>query len=97
MNDRALTIKEFCERFRVSVFTFYGLVHTGKLRAHKMGRRTLVLPHDLEAYEASLPLATYRAGDRFGHQREREAKRERTQALRPTVTALEQQPDEATA
>jgi excisionase family DNA binding protein len=73
METHALTIREFCDRFRISRFTFYELIRAGKLRARKVNRKTILLAPDVAAYEASLPVAHYRAGDRFGHKRFRNA------------------------
>jgi excisionase family DNA binding protein len=67
MKNRPLTVDEFCEKFSVCRATAYGLIRSGKLRAVKLGRKTL-LP-DLEAFVASLPNFQFRAGDRFGHER----------------------------
>jgi excisionase family DNA binding protein len=63
------TIREFCERFRISQPTAYHLIRSGKLRARKLGRRTILFGPDVEAYIASLPDFRFRAGDRFGLKR----------------------------
>ncbi len=62
MNNRALTIKEFCDRYGICRETTYQQIRTGKLRAVKLGRRTVLLAPDVDAWAASLP--EFRAGGR---------------------------------
>ena len=69
MENRALTIDEFCDRFRICRATAYHLIRTGKLRARKLGRRTVLLAPDVDAWVASLPDFRFLAGDSFGHKR----------------------------
>jgi excisionase family DNA binding protein len=51
----ALTISEFCDRFGVCRETCYGEIRAGRLRARKLGRRTVLLAPDVDAWAASLP------------------------------------------
>jgi excisionase family DNA binding protein len=55
MDNRALTINQFCDRFGVCRETAYQQIRTGKLRAVKLGRRTVLLAPDVDAWAASLP------------------------------------------
>ena len=55
MNNRALTINEFCDRYGICRETAYQQIRTGKLRAVKLGRRTVLLAPDVDAWAASLP------------------------------------------
>jgi len=75
MDNRALTIDEFCDRFRICRATAYHLIRTGKLRARKLGLRTILLAPDMDAYAANLPDFHFRTDDRFGHKRFRAAER----------------------
>jgi excisionase family DNA binding protein len=51
----ALTIDEFCRAYRVCRETCYREVRAGRLLAKKLGRKTLVLKSDAEAWAAALP------------------------------------------
>ena len=62
MNNRALTINEFCDRYGICRETAYQQIRTGKLRAVKLGRRTVLLAADVDAWAAGLP--ELRAGGR---------------------------------
>ena len=55
MDSRALTIKEFCDRYGICRETAYQQIRTGKLRAVKLGRRTVLLAADVDTWAASLP------------------------------------------
>jgi excisionase family DNA binding protein len=55
MENRALSLREFCDRYAICLGTAYNLIRSGKVRAVKLGRRTVLLPSDVEAWEASLP------------------------------------------
>ena len=50
----AMTCKEFCERYRLGMTTLYEEFKGGRLRAVKVGRRTLILNRDALAWEHSL-------------------------------------------
>ena len=62
MNAPALTLKYFCDAYRVCRETAYQQIRTGRLRALKVGRKTLILRADADSWAASLP--ELRAGGR---------------------------------
>ena len=47
MNASALTLKDFCDAYRVCRETAYQQICTGRLRAVKLGRKTLILRADV--------------------------------------------------
>jgi excisionase family DNA binding protein len=51
----AFAIREFCARYGICRDTFYAEVRRGRLRALKLGKKTLVLRADAEVWAASLP------------------------------------------
>ena len=51
----ALTLKDFCDAYRVCRETAYQQIRAGRLRAVKLGRKTLILHADAEGWAASLP------------------------------------------
>jgi excisionase family DNA binding protein len=51
----ALTIKELCAAYRLCRETVYREIRARRLRAVKLGRKTLILRADAEAWAASLP------------------------------------------
>jgi hypothetical protein len=53
---KAFTVPEFCERNNVGRDTVYGEIRTGRLRARKINRKTLILDVDEDAWRASLPV-----------------------------------------
>jgi excisionase family DNA binding protein len=53
----AMTVKEFCKKYRIGTTKFYEEVKSGRLRAVKCGARTLVLNRDGRAWEDALPLS----------------------------------------
>jgi excisionase family DNA binding protein len=55
MHPPALTLKDFCDAYRVCRETAYQQIRTGRLRAVKLGRKTLILRADAEVWAASLP------------------------------------------
>jgi excisionase family DNA binding protein len=55
MENRALSLKEFTVQYAISLPTVYNMIRTGRLRAVKLGRRTVLLPSDVQAWEATLP------------------------------------------
>lgn len=50
----AMTVDEFCRKYRIGKTKFYEEVKAGRLRAVKCGTRTLVLNHDGRAWERTL-------------------------------------------
>ncbi|MGH7224517.1 MAG: helix-turn-helix domain-containing protein [Gemmataceae bacterium] len=50
----AMTCKEFCDRYRIGMTTLYEEFKAHRLRAVKVGRRTLILKRDALAWEQSL-------------------------------------------
>jgi excisionase family DNA binding protein len=55
MNALAYTIAEACTITRTGKTALYQAIKTGELRAVKRGRRTLLLPNDLEKWIAKFP------------------------------------------
>jgi len=55
MNPPALTLKDFCDAYRVCRETAYQQIRTGRLRAVKVGRKTLIMHADAEVWAAALP------------------------------------------
>jgi excisionase family DNA binding protein len=51
----AYAVGEFCDRYGICRDTFYSEVKRGRLRALKLGKRTLVLKSDAESWAKSLP------------------------------------------
>ena len=51
----AYTIAEACAVGRIGRTSFYKAVRNGELRAIKCGRRTLILPADLQSWLESRP------------------------------------------
>jgi len=45
----ALTLKDFCEGYRICREKAYQEIRAGRLRAVKLGRRTLIMRADVEA------------------------------------------------
>lgn len=52
----AMTVREFCDRYRIGHTLVYELIKRGELRAVKCGSRTLILSRDARAWERSLPV-----------------------------------------
>jgi excisionase family DNA binding protein len=55
MQPPALTLKDFCDAYRVCRETAYQQIRAGRLRAVKLGRKTLILRADAEVWAAALP------------------------------------------
>jgi hypothetical protein len=51
----AFSIREFCARYSICRDSFYREVRRGRLRALKLGKKTIVLRDDADAWAASLP------------------------------------------
>ncbi len=47
--------KQFCEHFGLGLTKFYAEIAAGRLRARKIGRSTVILAEDAEAWLNSLP------------------------------------------
>ncbi len=56
-NTGALTVKEFLIWARISRTTFYKEVREGRLPLKKIGRRSLILRSDADAWLSNLPTA----------------------------------------
>jgi len=52
----SLTIHEACTYSGIGKTKLYEAIASGKLKAHKAGKRTLILSDDLRDYLSSLPL-----------------------------------------
>jgi excisionase family DNA binding protein len=52
----ALTIPEACAFSGIGKTKLYEAINSGGLKAHKLGKRTLILADDLREYLSSLPL-----------------------------------------
>jgi excisionase family DNA binding protein len=52
----AYTISDFIETFRLGRTKVYAEIKAGRLKARKVGKRTLVLKTDAEAWLSSLPV-----------------------------------------
>jgi excisionase family DNA binding protein len=51
----AMTVDEFCGKYRIGRTKFYEEINAGRLRAVKCGTRTLVLNRDSRTWERLLP------------------------------------------
>jgi excisionase family DNA binding protein len=54
-NREAFAVREFCARYGICRDTFYEEVRRGRLRALKLGKKTIVLKVDAESWAKSLP------------------------------------------
>jgi excisionase family DNA binding protein len=55
----AFAVREFCARYGICRQTFYDEIKRGRIKARKLGKKTLVLKSDAESWAKSLPeLAT---------------------------------------
>jgi excisionase family DNA binding protein len=52
---RAMSIAEFCGRYGPSRTTTYELIKQGRLRARKIGKRTIITEDDAEDFLRCLP------------------------------------------
>jgi excisionase family DNA binding protein len=57
----AFAVREFCARYGICRATFYTEVKRGRLRALKLGKKTIVMRADADAWAASLPALETRA------------------------------------
>jgi excisionase family DNA binding protein len=53
---RAFKIEEFCRRYPIGRTKAYEEISSGRLRAHKVGRRTIITAEDAEDWLRHLPL-----------------------------------------
>ena len=51
----AFAVSEFCDRYGICRDTFYQEVRRGRLRARKLGMKTIVLRADADAWVATMP------------------------------------------
>jgi excisionase family DNA binding protein len=54
-NRKAFAVREFCACYGICRDTFYSEVRRGRLRAVKLGAKTVVLKSDADAWAANLP------------------------------------------
>jgi excisionase family DNA binding protein len=52
----AFSIEEFCQRFGIGRTSVYQEIKLGRLRARKIGRRTVILEDDAKDWLRHLPL-----------------------------------------
>jgi len=53
--QRVLSIPEFCQQYGPGKTTAYQEIHAGRLRAKKVGRRTVIAVDDAERWLRTLP------------------------------------------
>lgn len=51
----ALSVKQFCAAYGICRQTFYDEINRGRLKAVKLGAKTMVLKADADSWAASLP------------------------------------------
>ena len=66
MEKRALTVDEVADVVPIGRTTLFKEINAGRLRAHKAGRRTLILSTDLDDYLATLPTVGSFNSDELG-------------------------------
>ena len=54
-SQHAMSIAEFCRAYGIGKTSAYAEIASGRLRVRKVGRRTLVLKEEAEAWASSLP------------------------------------------
>jgi len=54
--QRAMSIPEFCQRYNVGRTLAYEEINAGRLRARKVGKRTIISGDEAEAWLKSLPV-----------------------------------------
>jgi excisionase family DNA binding protein len=64
MEQKAYTIKEFKEVHRIGHDKTYDEIREGRLRAIKVGRKTLILKTDADQWAANLPALVLKQIDR---------------------------------
>jgi excisionase family DNA binding protein len=53
--QRAMTVPDFCQRYRIGRTKTYAEINAGRLRARKAGRRTIIAEEDAEEWLNNLP------------------------------------------
>jgi excisionase family DNA binding protein len=53
----AMSVSDFCSWAGISRTHFYRLVHSGQIKARKIGAKTVVTQPDAQAWLSSLPVA----------------------------------------
>lgn len=56
MRKRFRDVREFCQDYGIGLTKFYAEIRAGRLKARKVGRKTLVADEDAEAWAAALPV-----------------------------------------
>lgn len=56
IQQRAMSVEEFCERYGVGRTRFYEEIKQRRLRARKVGKRTIITDDEAEAWLQRLPL-----------------------------------------
>jgi excisionase family DNA binding protein len=56
IQQRAMSIDEFCQRYAVGRTTVYEEIKQGRLRARKVRKRTIITDDDAEAWLQRLPV-----------------------------------------
>jgi excisionase family DNA binding protein len=56
--QRAMSIAAFCQRYDTGRTTAYQEIKSGRLRARKLGKRTLITEDDAEDWLQRLPMIT---------------------------------------
>ena len=51
----AFAVREFCARYGICRQTFYDEIKRGRIKAKKLGKKTVILRADAEAWATSLP------------------------------------------
>jgi excisionase family DNA binding protein len=51
----AFAVREFCARYGICRQTFYDEIRRGRIKAVKLGKKTMILRADAEAWAKSLP------------------------------------------
>ena len=54
--ERAMSIDEFCRRYAIGRTSAYAEIKQGRLRARKVGKRTLITDDDGESWLQRLPV-----------------------------------------
>jgi excisionase family DNA binding protein len=56
IQQRAMSIDQFCQRYAVGRTTVYGEIKQGRLRGLKVGKRTIITENDAEDWLRRLPM-----------------------------------------